>query len=327
MTGPPDPSEAPAPDPPERVAFPFVPDHQLLRLIGSGASGQVWLARDIQGVYRAVKIVYEKTFRHRRPFEREFSGVQRITPISRLHDGLLDIVQVGRDDPAGYFYCVMELADDAFGREIAPEQYIPRTLAHELASRKRLPVEECVRIGIGIASALSFLHKGGLIHRDIKPSNIIFLNGTPRLADIGLVADVADARSYVGTEGFIPPEGPGTVQADIYSLGKVLYEISTGKDRNDYPELPAHLDDPAEERELLRFNKIILKACRASLSERYRTADELLTDLNAFLQGEPPPPPLDTGRIVRIAATVAGVAIGIGIVFALVWRLIWLLKH
>src|SRR5512138_2558623 len=100
MTGPADASEVPAPDPPERTAFPFVPDHQLLRLIGSGASGQVWLARDIQGVYRAVKIVYEKTFRHRRPFDREFSGVQRITPISRLHDGLLDIVQVGRDDPA-----------------------------------------------------------------------------------------------------------------------------------------------------------------------------------------------------------------------------------
>ena len=57
----------------------------------------------------------------------------------------------------------------------------------------------------------------------------------PKLADIGLVADVSEARSFVGTEGYIPPEGPGTPQADLYSLGKVLYEISTGKDRQDFP--------------------------------------------------------------------------------------------
>ena len=58
----------------------------------------------------------------------------------------------------------------------------------------------------------------GLIHRDIKPSNIIFVNGIPKLADIGLVAEQSEAKSFVGTEGFIPPEGPGTPRADIYSL-------------------------------------------------------------------------------------------------------------
>jgi len=52
--------------------------------------------------------------------------------------------------------------------------------------------------------------------------------------------------TQVGTEGFIAPEGAGTPQADIYSLGKVLYEISTGKDRNEYPVLPTPLEDNAE---------------------------------------------------------------------------------
>ena len=64
--------------------------------------------------------------------------------------------------------------------------------------------------------------------RDIKPSNIIFVGGRPKLADIGLVTDAGDARSIVGTEGYLAPEGPGTPQADIFALGRVLYEATTG---------------------------------------------------------------------------------------------------
>src|SRR5207249_1204957 len=147
------------------------------------------------------------------------------------------ILQVGVYEAAGYFYCVMELADDVeFGQVIVPERYVPRTLAYDLTKRRRLPIGECVRNGAAIASALGFLHRHGLIHRDIKPSNIIFVNGFPKLADIGLVSDISEPGSQIGTIGFIPPEGAGTARADVYSLGKVLYEISTGRDRNDYPE-------------------------------------------------------------------------------------------
>ena len=53
----------------------------------------------------------------------------------------------------------------------------------------------------------------------------MFVNGIPKLADIGLVALAERTMSFVGTEGYLPPEGPGTVQADLFSLGKVLYEI------------------------------------------------------------------------------------------------------
>jgi eukaryotic-like serine/threonine-protein kinase len=267
----------------ETATIPIVPDHELIRLIGSGSSGQVWLARNALGSYRAVKIVQEQMFQRRQPFEREFNGILKFEPVSRLHDGLVDVLQVGRNEAAGYFYCVMELADDVLsGSTIHPATYSQRTLEQDKNRLKRLPVGECVRLGAAIASALGFLHKHGLFHRDIKPSNIIFVNGTPKLADIGLVTDASEGRSFVGTEGFIAPEGSGTIRADIYALGKVLYEISTGKDRNEYPALPEFPSSHAETRDLILLNKIILKACRARAWQRYENAEEMMLALLAF---------------------------------------------
>ena len=107
---------------PASVPFVTVPDHKLIRLIGKGSYGEVWLAKNTLGTYRAIKLVFGNTFRHKRPFEREFNGVQKFEPISRLHEGLMDILQVGRDERGGYFYCVMELADDiATGQAINPD--------------------------------------------------------------------------------------------------------------------------------------------------------------------------------------------------------------
>src|SRR5438132_11648216 len=95
------------------VALPTVPDHELLRCIGRGSYGEVWLARNVMGTYRAVKVVYRTTFDHDRPFEREFEGIQKFEPISRMHESQVDILHVGRNAKDGYFYYVMELADDA----------------------------------------------------------------------------------------------------------------------------------------------------------------------------------------------------------------------
>src|SRR5438552_13225717 len=86
-------------------------EHELLRRIGHGAYGEVWLARNALGAYRAVKVVYRKDFEDSRPFEREFNGIRKFEPISRSHEGLVDILQAGRHED--YFYYVMELADGA----------------------------------------------------------------------------------------------------------------------------------------------------------------------------------------------------------------------
>src|SRR5437868_125149 len=210
---------------------PIIPDHELLRVIGRGAYGEIWLARTVIGAFRAVKIVYRSTFESERAFLREFEGMSAFEPISRGHAGFIDILHVGRTNE--YLYYSMELADDHLaGREIDIVSYEPRTLKSDLGRQKRLSADESIRLGISLTEALEALHTRGLAHRDIKPSNIIFTEGVPKLADIGLVA-ASGQQSFVGTEGYVPSEGPGTPQADIYNLGKLLYETCTGKDRLD----------------------------------------------------------------------------------------------
>jgi WD40 repeat protein/serine/threonine protein kinase len=264
-----------------------IPDHELLRCIGRGSYGTVWLARNSMAVYRAVKIVYRKSFSDHRPFEREWSGIRRFEPISRSHEGFVDVLHVGINEQEGYFYYVMELGDDReSGQDINPASYAPKTLSGEIALHGRLGASECLKVGLALSQALAELHRAGLVHRDIKPSNIIFVNGVPKLADIGLVADVNEARSFVGTEGFIPPEGPGTAQADVYGLGKVLYEASTGKDRHEFPELPTLLDQLPEQDRFLELNEVILHACRPQASSRYASADEMHADLVVLANGK-----------------------------------------
>lgn len=253
-----------------------IPDHALVRCIGRGSYGQVWLARSVLGAYRAVKIVNRKTFPADRPFEREFTGVVKFEPISRTHPGFVSLLHVGRNYPAGYFYTIMEVADDdSTGQKIDPVTYNPKTLGSELNKRGKLPVSECLRIALSLANALGYLHQQGLVHRDIKPSNIIFVNGIPKFADIGLVADIGESATFVGTEGYVPPEGPGRPMADIYSFGKVLYEVSLGRRLVNFPELPADLDRWPEAAPLRKLYQIILKACDLNSRKRFQTAQEL----------------------------------------------------
>src|SRR3954469_20934959 len=126
---------------PER---PRVPNHELVRVIGRGAYGEIWMARSLTGALRAIKIVDQRTFENEKTFEREFEGMARFEPISRSDAGFVDILHVGRDPGGDFFYYVMELADDhVAGPRIDPAHYVPKTLKSELARRARLLVDEC----------------------------------------------------------------------------------------------------------------------------------------------------------------------------------------
>jgi len=261
----------------------LIPDHTLLKRVGKGAYGEVWLARNAIGAYHAVKITRRAGFPAEEPYEREFHGIQKFMPISRSHAGFVHILHVGRDDEQRLFYCIMEAGDDkTAGQKIDPETYTPKTLASELDWRGKLTPEETLRLGLALADALEHLHQHRLIHRDIKPANIIYVNGAPKFADIGLVTDIRSVGrdvSFLGTEGYIAPEGPGTASADVYALGKVLYEAAMGRDRRLYPEVPTAIFEESDDALIRRLNNVINRACETSANERYQSAAALHVDL------------------------------------------------
>lgn len=298
---------------PSPGAAPHIPDYGLLRLIGRGSYGDVWLARGVTGLFRAVKVVRRERFGEDAPFEREFRGLKEFAAISLGESIQLALLHVGKNDAEGFFYYVMELADDAeHGRTIDPETYVPLTLAELRRRRGRIPAPECLELARHLARELASLHHCGLIHRDIKPSNVVLVGGVPKLADIGLIAPIAAARTFIGTEGFVPPEGPGTASADVFALGRLVYELCTGRDRNEFPQLPEDVARLPDTRDLLRLNDVILRACDPYPAARYHDGSELLRDLERISAGR-------RVRRSRRALVLGGAAAGVALAGAAFW--------
>ncbi len=206
------------------------------------------------------------------------------------------IVQVydwGRDEATGTYYIVME--------------YLRGTdLKSGIRSHGALAPKKVAQIGAQVCSALAVAHAHDIIHRDIKPQNIMILpNGDAKVMDFGIAraknSHLTQTNSVLGTAHYVSPEqaqgkelGP---TSDLYSLGVVMYEASTGrlpfegddavsvalKQVNEQPVPPRAINpnlDPTLE-------AIIMCLLRKDPSQRYQTADELRHALNSYIQGNP----------------------------------------
>ena len=168
--------------------IPEIPGVELIRIIGEGSFGELWLGKTVEGAFTAVKVVYRSRFKDDRPFQRELKGFRRFEPVSGGHDGLVQIDQFGEDLDHGYFHYSMELADDATGGAWESEESRPLTLLDYLSDQGPMDERGCLELALHLAKALGYLHSEGLVHRDVKPSNIVRIGEQWKLADIGLMS-------------------------------------------------------------------------------------------------------------------------------------------
>ena len=203
--------------------------YTLLKLLGVGGMGVVYLAHASDSAHFAVKVMDSDMARKNPDFRKRFLREGEFA-VKIRHPNLIPVHCVGEDPETGLCYLVMDYLSGG-------------SLADRLNKHGRLPIEEAVDIIVQIADALEVAHRHGVIHRDIKPDNVMFdADGTPKLADLGVAkftdgeykTTVTTTGMIIGTPAYMAPEQMMDsrhidARADIYALGVVLYEMLTGK--------------------------------------------------------------------------------------------------
>ena len=289
------------------------PGFRLLREIGSGAHGRVFLAEGPAGRV-ALKICPRPEVPERQAdWERERRGWRLMARIPR-HPGLVRVLDLGDAAAGDAFWIAMELADpEEAGGAADAESYRPMTLASVAAAETALPLAKCISIGLRLASALEHLQRHHLLHRDVKPGNVLFVGGRPIIADAGLVVDVREAASIVGTPGYVPPENHGSPQGDVFSLGRTLWRIATGRSPEEAGSAPCAEADTSDP-DFRDFLAIVERAMSVSPERRYRSAKALRKALSRLGRRRM------ARRVRRIALPVLG-AVCAALLLALAWAL------
>ena len=266
--------------------------YQVTHLVARGGMAQVYRAMDLQ-LDRpvALKVLFpelsvDRTFVER--FRREAQAAANLS-----HPNIVPVFDWGEDD--GAYFIVMEYIDG-------------RPLSAVLRDPQPVPPNQIATIGAGVAAALAFAHRHGVVHRDVKPGNVLITpEGDVKVTDFGIARAVNTEESLtqtgavMGTAAYFSPEqaeGKGVdSRSDIYSLGVVLYEMAVGKPpfTGDSPVAVAskHVrDTPVLPREAnaavpVALEAVIMKAMAKLPEDRYRTAEELRADLLRFADGRP----------------------------------------
>ncbi len=277
-------------------------------LIGEGGMSVVYKAQD-QRLNRSVAVkIMRDEMASDEEFRRSFCAeAQAVAMLS--HPNIVAVYDVSHSDEIEYI--VMELVDG-----ITLRQYMDR--------RGALQWREVLHFTRQIARALAHAHERGIIHRDIKPQNILMLrDGTVKVEDFGIAALENEAYENdgqaIGSIHYIAPEQARAeipdARSDIYSLGIVMYEMLTAQkpyEGETIAEIAVkHINAAAVPPHKLvegvppELERITLKAMCADIDARYQSANELLGDLENFLQeqlkpAEPEEKPLENPAVMPI---------------------------
>jgi serine/threonine protein kinase len=317
--------------------------HRVLRVLGAGGMGLVFEAEDPQlrrrVALKVVKRALAARVEHRQRFLREARAAAAID-----HPHIVTVHQVG--EHRGLPFLIMQLlkgeslqdrlsrepvGDKAEGKRQKAEADEPMTDNPNPTSKienpksAALPLAECLRIGRETAEALAVAHERGLIHRDIKPGNIWLESpgGWVKLVDFGLAHAVEDevhltqTGAILGTPAYMAPEqargdaaGP---RADLFSLGAVLYRLTTGQPpfqgSSTLAVLSAlALERPKPPRELnpeipADFSDLIVRLLAKDPDERFDSAEAVVEAIRAIEAASVERNSFRSGALVSACAT------------------------
>ncbi|NQT18042.1 MAG: serine/threonine protein kinase [Planctomycetes bacterium] len=260
---------------------PDVPDFDLIRMIGQGGFGRVWLATNrTTGRLRAVKVISLKRSETSDPAGREIKSITRLEAnIGNEHPNLLHIHHVGKT--VDHLFYVMDPADDVSGSTASSDaEYRPATLRSRIENGPLGP-HECLVCARQLLGGLASLHRAGMVHRDVKPENCLFVQGELKLADFGLVTEADLQMSRVGTRKYMPPDGRMDTRADVYAAGLVIFEMVSGLPADRFPRLGHRAEQVVEDPVLNRLNRLVLEACQPDPQARFPDAGRMLAHLTS----------------------------------------------
>jgi serine/threonine protein kinase len=251
--------------------------YSVIRLLGTGATSEVYLAQDESFSVVAIKqfIKVAQFEEHKKMFLTEVELGKKMH-----HQNIVHVIDANLREKSGA-YLVMEYING-------------QSLDHYERSDNLLPINTVLSVIEQIAKALNYAAGLGIVHRDVKPANIILMaNGTAKLTDFGCAVPTSKLGNIVaGSLAYMSPEQlegePLDQRADIYSLGAVLYRLLTGKNTfdadNNFDARVAILNFPITSIEKYRKGlprelvAVIELAMQKEVTQRYDNWDEFIRD-------------------------------------------------
>lgn len=268
-------------------------DYELIDEIARGGMGVVFRARQVNlNRVVALKMILAGQFAGREDIQRFYTEAEAAAQLD--HWGIVPIFEIGEHNNQHYFSMAFVEGE---------------SLQEKIRSGPMDP-GEAVKLCAKISQAIAYAHEKGVIHRDLKPANILMdRDGTPKVTDFGLAkqvesnSDLTRTGAVMGTPSFMPPEQAGGKteavgeQADVYSLGAILYCLITGRPpfqaANTMDTLIQVLEkEPVPPKTLNHtinqdIQTVTLKCLEKDPAKRYQTAAELADELTRCANGDP----------------------------------------